>query len=217
MTESSKLLLSPFLMIKKQAESLVPTEYGNFHIVAYSEEETDWMPHIALIAEGTDYSKPVNVRFHSECMTGEIFHSKKCECGQQLDYAMDYVSKNGGIIVYLRQEGRNIGIINKLKAYALQEKGLDTVQANLQLGLPADDRDFSVAIEILRHLGISVVNLLTNNPDKMRYVEESGIKLNSRIPLQIDATDESRDYLKVKKTYFGHLLKDEKGAENTKE
>ena len=100
----------------------------------------------------------------------------------------------------------NIGIINKLRAYALQEKGLDTVQANLQLGLPADDRDFSVAIEILKDLGVKEVNLLTNNPDKMKYVEESGIILNSRIPLQIEATDESRDYLKVKKTYFGHLL-----------
>ena len=119
---------------------------------------------------------------------------------------MSYINDHGGIIIYLRQEGRNIGIINKLRAYALQEKGLDTVQANLQLGLPADDRDFSVAIEILKDLGVKEVNLLTNNPDKMKYVEESGIILNSRIPLQIEATDESRDYLKVKKTYFGHLL-----------
>lgn len=195
-------------MVKKQAESRVPTEFGLFNIIAYSELESDWMPHIALVAEGTDFSKPVNVRFHSECMTGEIFHSRKCECGQQLDYAMKYVQQNGGIIIYLRQEGRNIGIINKLKAYALQEKGLNTVQANLQLGLPADDRDFSVAIEILKHLGVKEVNLLTNNPDKIRYVVESGIVLNSRIPLQIDATDESRDYLKVKKTYFGHMLQE---------
>ncbi len=196
-------------MVHKQAESRVPTEFGYFRIIAFSEFDTDWMPHMALVAEGTDFSKPINVRFHSECMTGEIFHSKKCECGQQLDYAMRYVQKNGGIIIYLRQEGRNIGIINKLRAYALQEGGLDTVQANLQLGLPADDRDFSVAIEILKFLDVKEVNLLTNNPDKIKYVEQSGIKLNSRIPLQIDATDESRDYLRVKKTYFGHLLNDQ--------
>lgn len=193
-------------MIKKQAESNIPTDFGIFKMIAYSEDETNWMPHIALISPKTDFSKPVNVRFHSECITGEVFHSRKCECGQQLDYAMSYINDHGGIIVYLRQEGRNIGIINKLRAYALQEKGLDTVQANLQLGLPADDRDFSVAIEILKDLGVKEVNLLTNNPDKMKYVEESGIILNSRIPLQIEATDESRDYLKVKKAYFGHLL-----------
>ena len=193
-------------MIKKQAESNVPTDFGIFKMIAYSEDETNWMPHIALISPKTDFSKPVNVRFHSECITGEVFHSRKCECGQQLDYAMNYINDHGGIIVYLRQEGRNIGIINKLRAYALQEKGLDTVQANLQLGLPADDRDFSVAIEILKDLGVKEVNLLTNNPDKMKYVEESGIILNSRIPLQIEATDESRDYLKIKQTYFGHLL-----------
>lgn len=193
-------------MIKKQAESNVPTDFGIFKMIAYSEDETNWMPHIALISPKTDFSKPVNVRFHSECITGEVFHSRKCECGQQLDYAMNYINDHGGIIIYLRQEGRNIGIINKLRAYALQEKGLDTVQANLQLGLPADDRDFSVAIEILKDLGVKEVNLLTNNPDKIKYVEESGIILNSRIPLQIEATDESRDYLKVKKTYFGHLL-----------
>lgn len=193
-------------MIKKQAESNVPTDFGIFKMIAYSEDETNWMPHIALISPKTDFSKPVNVRFHSECITGEVFHSRKCECGQQLDYAMSYINDHGGIIIYLRQEGRNIGIINKLRAYALQEKGLDTVQANLQLGLPADDRDFSVAIEILKDLGVKEVNLLTNNPDKMKYVEESGIILNSRIPLQIEATDESRDYLKVKQTYFGHLL-----------
>lgn len=193
-------------MIKKQAESNVPTDFGIFKMIAYSEDETNWMPHIALISPKTDFSKPVNVRFHSECITGEVFHSRKCECGQQLDYAMSYINDHGGIIIYLRQEGRNIGIINKLRAYALQEKGLDTVQANLQLGLPADDRDFSVAIEILKDLGVKEVNLLTNNPDKIKYVEESGIILNSRIPLQIEATDESRDYLKVKQTYFGHLL-----------
>ena len=193
-------------MLKKQAEANVPTEYGQFLMMAFSEENTDWMPHLVLVAENTDFTKPVNVRFHSECITGEVFHSKKCECGQQLDFAMKYMQENGGIIIYLRQEGRNIGIINKLKAYALQETGLNTVEANLQLGLPADDRDFTVAIDILKFLNVKEINLLTNNPDKMRYVEETDIVLNQRIPLIIEPTAESRDYLKIKESYFGHLL-----------
>jgi len=152
-------------MIKIQAEANVPTEHGNFQMIAFSEDENDWMPHLAIVSETTDFSKPVNVRFHSECITGEVFHSKKCECGQQLDSAMKFMHENGGVIIYLRQEGRNIGIINKLKAYSLQEKGLDTVQANLELGLPADDRNFEIAIEILNQLNIKDVNLLTNNPE----------------------------------------------------
>ena len=196
-------------MITLQAESLVPTDFGNFRVMAFSDSEKDWMPHIALVAENTDFSKPINVRFHSECITGEVFHSKKCECGQQLDAAMKFIQENGGIIVYLRQEGRNIGIINKLKAYALQEKGLDTVQANLQLGLPVDDRDFNVAIEILKLLDVKEINLLTNNPDKIKFVENSEIHLNKRIPLQMEANENNKEYLKTKKEYFGHLLDDE--------
>jgi GTP cyclohydrolase II len=196
--------------MKNGAEANVPTEYGNFRMIAFSENDNDWMPQMALVAENTDFSKPVNVRFHSECITGEVFHSKKCECGQQLDAAMKYTQENGGAIVYLRQEGRNIGIINKLKAYALQEKGFDTVQANLQLGLPADDRDFNVAIDILKILGIKDINLLTNNPEKIKYVENSEINLNERIPLQIKANENSKEYLQTKKDYFGHLLEDDK-------
>ena len=197
-------------MIKIQAEANVPTDYGNFRMIAFSENEKDWMPHMATIAENTDFSKPVNVRFHSECITGEVFHSKKCECGQQLDAAMNYTAENGGIIIYLRQEGRNIGIINKLKAYSLQEKGRDTVEANLELGLPADDRNFNVAIDILHLLEVKEINLLTNNPEKVKIVEDSDIKLISRIPLQIPANENSKDYLKTKKAYFGHFLDEEK-------
>lgn len=195
-------------MLKIQAESNVPTEYGEFRMIAFSESESDWMPHMAIIAKNTDLKKPVNVRFHSECITGEVFHSKKCECGQQLEEAMKFTCKNGGIIIYLRQEGRNIGIINKLKAYALQEKGFDTVEANLHLGLPADDRNFDVAIEILNILNIKEINLLTNNPEKIKFVKDSNIHLNKRIPLQMNSTKESEGYLKVKKDYFGHLLDD---------
>ncbi len=196
-------------MLKVQAEANVPTEFGEFRMIAFSEDDNNWMPHMALIAKGTDFNKPVNVRIHSECITGEVFHSQKCECGQQLNSAMHYMQENGGVIIYLRQEGRNIGIINKLKAYALQEKGLDTVQANLKLGLPADDRDFSVAIEILKDLGVKSVNLMTNNPEKIKIIENSDITFNSRIPLQIKANEASLSYLKTKKEFFGHLLDDE--------
>ena len=196
-------------MLKLQAESNVPTQFGEFRMMAFSEDDKNWMPHMALIAKDTDLEKPTNVRIHSECITGEVFHSKKCECGEQLDSAMKYMQENGGIILYLRQEGRNIGIINKLKAYALQEKGLDTVQANLQLGLPADDRDFSVAIDMLEQIGVKSVNLMTNNPEKIRFIKNSNIGYNSRIPLQIKSNEASASYLKTKRDYFGHLLDDE--------
>jgi GTP cyclohydrolase II len=196
-------------MLKLQAESNVPTQFGEFRMMAFSEDDKNWMPHMALIAKDTDLEKPTNVRIHSECITGEVFHSKKCECGEQLDSAMKYMQENGGIILYLRQEGRNIGIINKLKAYALQEKGLDTVQANLQLGLPADDRDFSVAIDMLEQIGVKSVNLMTNNPEKIKFIKDSNIGYNSRIPLQIKSNEASASYLKTKRDYFGHLLDDE--------
>ena len=196
-------------MLKLQAESNVPTQFGEFRMMAFSEDDKNWMPHMALIAKDTDLEKPTNVRIHSECITGEVFHSKKCECGEQLDSAMKYMQENGGIILYLRQEGRNIGIINKLKAYALQEKGLDTVQANLQLGLPADDRDFSVAIDMLEQIGVKSVNLMTNNPEKIKFIKDSNIGYNSRIPLQIKSNEASASYLKTKKDYLGHLLDDE--------
>ncbi|MDQ0593590.1 GTP cyclohydrolase II [Chryseobacterium ginsenosidimutans] len=193
-------------MLKIQAQSNIPTDFGMFKVYAFSENENDWSPHLVWVAEKTDFNETVNVRFHSECITGEVFHSRKCECGQQLDAAMKFVSENGGIIIYLRQEGRNIGIINKLKAYALQEEGLDTVEANLKLGLPADGRDFGVAIEMLKILGISKVNLLTNNPEKLKSFDKSGILLNKRIPLEIDSNVTNKSYLIKKKNYFGHLL-----------
>ena len=193
-------------MLKLQAQSNIPTDFGMFKVCAFSENEADWSPLLVWIAEKTDFNETVNVRFHSECITGEVFHSRKCECGQQLDAAMKFVSENGGIIIYLRQEGRNIGIINKLRAYALQETGFDTVEANLQLGLPADARDFGGAVEVLKILNISKVNLLTNNPEKLKSLENSGISLNKRIPLEIDSNPINESYLNKKKDYFGHLL-----------
>ena len=193
-------------MLTIQAQSNIPTDFGMFTVYAFSEYEEDWNPHLVWVAENTDFSKTVNVRFHSECITGEIFHSKKCECGQQLDAAMKYMSENGGMIIYLRQEGRNIGIINKLRAYALQEKGFDTVEANLKLGLPADGRNFDVAVEMLKLLNVKEINLLTNNPDKLKSLENSGIILNHRVPLEIESNEVNESYLSKKKDYFGHLL-----------
>ncbi|RLJ32386.1 GTP cyclohydrolase II [Chryseobacterium sp. 7] len=193
-------------MLKIQAQSKIPTDYGLFTVYAFSEHEEDWSPHLVLVMENTDFEKTVNVRFHSECITGEVFHSKKCECGQQLDAAMKYMSENGGMIIYLRQEGRNIGIINKLRAYALQEQGMDTVEANLKQGLPADGRNFDVAVEMLNLLNVRKINLLTNNPDKIKSIENSEIILNSRIPLEIDSNEINESYLIKKKDYFGHLL-----------
>lgn len=193
-------------MLTIQAQSKIPTDYGTFTVYAFSENEEDWSPHLVLVAENTDCNKTVNVRFHSECITGEVFHSKKCECGQQLDAALKYMSENGGMIIYLRQEGRNIGIINKLRAYALQEQGLDTVEANLRLGLPADGRNFDVAVEMLNLLHVKEINLLTNNPDKIKSVENSSIVLKSRIPLEIDSNEINAGYLVKKKDYFGHFL-----------
>lgn len=192
--------------MKRQAEANLPTEWGEFEIIAYSENENDWMPHLAMISKNTDLRKTVNIRIHSECITGDLFHSKRCDCGKQLDAAMKYIHENGGVLLYLRQEGRNIGIINKLKAYNLQDKGLNTAEANIELGFPADARDFKIAVEILEDLGIQSVNLLTNNPEKISFIKDSSIKLVHRIPLEINPEKENLEYLKTKKDFFGHFL-----------
>ncbi len=194
------------MKMKRQAEAKLPTEWGQYQIIAYSDNENDWMPHLAMISANTNLNQTVNIRIHSECITGDLFHSKRCDCGKQLDAAMKYIHENGGILLYLRQEGRNIGIINKLKAYNLQDKGLNTAEANIELGFPADARDFKIAVEILEDLGITSINLLTNNPEKISYISESSIKLVKRIPLEINPEKENLDYLKTKKDYFGHLL-----------
>ncbi|MDR3273060.1 MAG: GTP cyclohydrolase II [Flavobacteriaceae bacterium] len=192
--------------MKRQAEANLPTQWGKFTIIAYSDSENDWMPHLVMMNPDTDFSKPINVRIHSECITGDLFHSKRCDCGKQLDAAMKYLHQNGGILIYLRQEGRNIGIINKLKAYNLQDKGLNTAEANIKLGFPADGRNFNIALDILHDLGVKSINLLTNNPEKVKFIKNSNITQNERIPLEIRPEKENINYLKTKKDYFGHLL-----------
>jgi GTP cyclohydrolase II len=193
-------------MLKNQVETQLPTDWGNFKIIAYSEDENDWMPHLVLVHENTNFEETIPIRFHSECLTGDIFHSKKCECGKQLHSSLSYFEKNGGILIYLRQEGRNIGLINKLKAYKLQEEGKDTAQANIELGFPADGRSFEEAMTILEDLNVKSIYLLTNNPEKIAVFKNSKIEFKGRIPIEIKATKESENYLHTKKVYFKHLL-----------
>lgn len=168
--------------IIRQAEALIPTPWGNFNLLAYANDTEEWMPHLALVHENIDFTSPVLVRIHSECITGDLFSSKRCDCGEQLMTAMDKIAAANGILIYLRQEGRGIGIINKLKAYQLQDLGMDTVEANLHLGLSVDARDFSIALILLLDLGVKQVRLLTNNPDKLDIFKQNDITLVERVP-----------------------------------
>lgn len=186
-------------------KSELPTKYGVFQIKAYS-YEVDQLPNLALYTDQVDLSKPVDVRIHSECMTGDVFGSAKCDCGEQLDFSMRWVQEHGGIIVYLRQEGRGIGLVNKLHAYNLQQKGFDTKEANLELGFHEDARDYQPAFDILKDLGVVRVRLLTNNPIKLQSFEGSGIEIVERLPIEIEPHDQNMAYLKTKKERMGHLL-----------
>jgi 3,4-dihydroxy 2-butanone 4-phosphate synthase/GTP cyclohydrolase II len=187
-----------------EVETLVPTTHGSFRIRAYRDHETR-VDHVAIV--GGEPKDGALVRLHSECLTGEAMGSLKCECGPQLDAAMETIDKEGGVVVYLRgHEGRGIGLTNKLKAYRLQEDGLDTLDANLALGLPADARDYGVAAAILRDLGISSVRLLSNNPEKRRQLIEHGIEVTELVPLVVGVGDVNIGYLGAKRDRMGHQL-----------
>ncbi len=193
------------MYLQKQSEAKIPTAYGEFDMMAYSVTSDDKMPHIVLknLKSARDI---VNVRVHSECITGDLFGSYRCECGEQLASSMDYIGKNQGIVIYLRQEGRGIGIINKLHAYVKQDEGLDTAEANAALGFGYDDRTYEDAIIILKDLEISKINLITNNPDKIKSFEDSGIEVITRIPINIKPRSENVGYLKTKRDFFGHSI-----------
>lgn len=193
-------------MISKITAAKVPTEWGTYMMNAYAEDVDQEMPHIAMVAEGMNPEEVVTVRIHSECITGDLFHSQRCDCGKQLDEAMKIINADKGILIYLRQEGRGIGIINKLKAYNLQDEGYDTIEANKQLGLEVDNRDYSLAVDILKDLGVKRINLLTNNPDKINAIDESDIELVQRLPLEIKPIETNYQYLKTKKDELGHIL-----------
>jgi len=187
----------------------VPTTHGAFQVRAYRDRSTG-ADHLAFIADGPD-AAPVRdgalVRVHSECLTGEAFGSVKCDCGPQLQAALDTIHREGGVVIYLRgHEGRGIGLINKLRAYRLQEEGLDTLEANLALGLPADARDYGAAVGILHDLGITSVRLLTNNPEKRRQLEERGITVSELVPLIVGVATENEDYLGTKRDRMGHSI-----------
>lgn len=193
-------------MIKKISEAKVPTEWGQFLMATYAKDETNPMPHIAMVADGINIEQDITIRIHSECITGDLFHSQRCDCGAQLDSAMEIINKQKGVLIYLRQEGRGIGINNKLKAYNLQDKGFDTIEANKQLGLDVDNRDYSLAVTILKDLGIKKINLLTNNPNKIEAIDKSEIELVKRLPLEIKPIEANYKYLKTKKDELGHII-----------
>ncbi len=193
-------------MLKNIVESSIPTPYGEFKLIAYAENKNELIPHLALIKEPIDRKSPVLTRIHSECLTGDIFGSQRCDCGPQLMKSLELIGKKGGILLYLRQEGRGIGIINKLKAYRLQDQGIDTAAANTHLGFKVDERSYKEALFILKDLDILLINLLTNNPEKIKVFDNSPIQLVNRIPLEITPLKSNKKYLETKKNIMGHLL-----------
>ncbi|MEM6735308.1 MAG: GTP cyclohydrolase II [Bacteroidota bacterium] len=186
-------------------KSQLPTKYGTFLLRAYKYRVDD-LPNLVLYTKDLNTDLPIYTRIHSECMTGDVFGSSKCDCGEQLDYSMKWIQKYGGMIIYLRQEGRGIGLINKLHAYNLQEQGLDTKEANLELGFHADARDYTSAIEILKDMKVARIKLLTNNPEKLNAFDETGIEVVERIPIEMTPKSHNLGYLKTKKYSMGHLF-----------
>jgi 3,4-dihydroxy 2-butanone 4-phosphate synthase/GTP cyclohydrolase II len=193
-------------MVRKVASAKLPTDYGEFQIHAF-ENQLDKTTHVALVFGEVGDGKDIVVRVHSQCLTGDVLHSMRCDCGGQLDTAMQIIADEGrGILLYLNQEGRGIGLANKIRAYELQDQGFDTVEANERLGFKADQREYGIGVQILRDVGVRSMRLLSNNPRKLVGVEGYGLTVSEWIPLEIPASDSTRRYLKTKKDKMGHKL-----------
>ena len=189
--------------ILKSNIARLPSKHGKFFIKAYKQDDQE---HLAIMSEDFENLDSPYVRVHSECLTGDALGSLKCDCQNQLDLALNFISKEGGLVIYHRQEGRNIGLLNKVNAYALQDAGRNTVEANLELGFAEDERDYSVVKFIFEDLSVNSIKLITNNPKKINYIESLGVEIKERIPAITKINKYNEDYLKTKKEHFGHLL-----------
>lgn len=193
--------------MKRLTESHLPTKWGDFTIYAYGQTDADRSPHLAMVSNSFHPARPVLVRIHSECLTGDVFGSTRCDCGEQLEEALRRTSAEGGVVIYLRQEGRGIGLTNKLKAYNLQDnEGLDTAEANTHLGFEVDQRSYADAVCILQDLGITAIRLMTNNPDKIDSFDGSPVQIVGREPIVIKPGRNNSAYLSAKKRLMGHLM-----------
>lgn len=195
------------MQLKRVAEAALPTPWGDFIIVGF-EEVKNGQDHVALIfGDIINDQSPVLARVHSECLTGDALFSLRCDCGFQLKAALNKIAEHGrGILIYHRQEGRNIGLLNKIRAYALQDQGADTVEANHQLGFAADERDFTICADMFKLLGVKQIRLLTNNPKKVEILTEAGINIIERVPLEVGRNSKNTHYLDTKAEKMGHLL-----------